>query len=71
MDTLASRLETTRYASIKGASTEFRNIEGQAYDPATNRLYLAMMEIGKGMKDADEKADFAGRNAIQLDKNPC
>ncbi|MBC7735734.1 MAG: DUF839 domain-containing protein [Candidatus Saccharibacteria bacterium] len=71
MDMLASRLETTRYASIKGASTEFRKMEGQAYDPATNRLYLAMTDIGKGMKDADEKADLAGRNDIRLEKNPC
>lgn len=71
MDMLASRLETTRYASVKGATTEFRKMEGQAYDAATNRMYLAMTDIGKGMKDADEKTDLVGRNDIRLEKNPC
>ena len=71
MDMLASRLETTRYASIKGASTEFRKMEGQAYDPATNRLYLAMTQVAKGMTDGDEKADLVGRNDIRLPKNDC
>ncbi len=71
MDEVASRLETTRYASLKGASTEFRKMEGQAYDPATNRLYVAMTEIGKGMTDADKKADLVGRNDIRLPKNGC
>ena len=71
MEMLASRLETTRYASIKGASTEFRKMEGQAYDPATNRLYLAMTQVAKGMTDGDEKADLVGRNDIRLPKNDC
>lgn len=70
-DLLASRLETSRYASVKGASTEFRKMEGQAYDPATNRLYLAMTDVGKAMKDADEKTDLVGRNDIRVAKNPC
>jgi secreted PhoX family phosphatase len=71
MDLLASRLETSRYASVKGATTEFRKMEGQAYDPATNRLYLAMTDIGKAMKDADEKTDLVGSNDIRVAKNPC
>ena len=71
MDMLASRLETTRYASIKGASTEFRKMEGQAYDPATNRLYMAITQVAKGMTDADEKADLVGRNDIRVAKNDC
>lgn len=71
MDMLASRLETTRYASIKGASTEFRKMEGQAYDPATNRLYLAITQVAKGMTDADAKTDLVGRNDIKLPKNDC
>ncbi|MGV8988086.1 MAG: PhoX family protein [Cypionkella sp.] len=71
MDMLASRLETTRYASIKGGSTEFRKMEGQAYDPATNRLYVAITQVAKGMTDADKKADLVGRNDIRLAKNDC
>lgn len=68
---LASRLETTRYASIKGASSEFRKIEGQAYDLATNRLYLAMTQVAKGITDADPKTDLVGRNDIRVPKNDC
>ncbi len=71
MGAVASRLETTRYASMLGATTEFRKMEGSAYDPAKNTLYVAMTEIGKGMTDADEKADLKGRNDIRLAKNPC
>ena len=71
MDMLASRLETTRYASVKGATTEFRKMEGQAFDPATNRLYLAMTEVAKGMTDADAKTDLVGRNDVRLAKNDC
>lgn len=68
---LASRLETTRYASLKGASTAFRKMEGQAYDPATNRLYLAITQVAKGMTVADEKTYLVGRNDIRVAKNDC
>ena len=71
MDMIASRLETSRYASIKGASTEFRKMEGSAYDPTTNRFYLSVTQIAKGMTDADPKADLLARNDIKLAKNPC
>lgn len=71
MDMLASRLETTRYASIKGATTEFRKMEGQAFDPATNTMFLAMTQVAKGMLDADAKTDLVGRNDIRLAKNDC
>lgn len=71
MEMVASRLETTRYAAMLGASTEFRKMEGNTYNPDKNVLYVAMTEIGKGMTDADEKADKGGLNAIRLPKNPC
>jgi uncharacterized protein len=71
MEAAASRLETRRYASMLGASTEFRKMEGSAYNPDKNVLYVAMSEIGKGMTDADEKADKGGRNDIRLPKNGC
>lgn len=71
MDMLASRLETRRYASMQGATTEFRKMEGSTFDPATRTFYLAMSEISKGMTDADEKADKGGRNDIRLAKNTC
>lgn len=71
MAMLASRLETTRTASMLGASTEFRKMEGSAYDPAKNRFYVSITQIAKGMTDADAKADLAGRNDIRLAKNGC
>ncbi|MCX8508786.1 MAG: DUF839 domain-containing protein, partial [Rhodobacteraceae bacterium] len=71
MEMIASRLETGRYASMLGATSEFRKMEGQAFDPATNRLYVAITQIAKGMTDGDEKADLAGRNDIRLEKNDC
>lgn len=68
---VASRLETTRYASMMGATTEFRKMEGQTFDPAANRLYLAITEVAKGMTDADKKLDLVGRNHIHVAKNAC
>jgi secreted PhoX family phosphatase len=54
-----------------GATTEFRKMEGSAYNPDKNSLYIAMSEVSKGMTDADEKADKGGRNDIRLAKNAC
>ncbi len=71
MEMIASRLETRRYASMLGATTEFRKMEGNVYNPDRNSLYVAMSEVSKGMTDADEKADMGGRNDIRLAKNPC
>jgi secreted PhoX family phosphatase len=71
MEMIAARLETRRYASMLGATTEFRKMEGSAYNPDANRLYLSMSEVSKGMTDADEKFDKGGRNDIRLAKNPC
>jgi uncharacterized protein len=71
MEAAASRLETRRYASMLGATTEFRKMEGSAFNPDTMRLYVAMSEVATGMTDADEKADKGGRNDIRLPKNAC
>lgn len=71
MEAAASRLETRRYASMLGATTEFRKMEGSAFNPDHNSLYLAMSEISKGMTDGDEKADTGGRNDVRLAKNAC
>jgi len=71
MEMIAARLETRRYASMLGATTEFRKMEGSAYNPDANRLYLSMSEVSKGMTYADEKFDKGGRNDIRLAKNPC
>ncbi len=71
MEAAASRLETRRYASMMGATTEFRKMEGSVFNPDKMSLYVAMSEVAKGMTDGDEKADKGGRNDIRLAKNTC
>jgi uncharacterized protein len=73
MDVFASRLETRRYASMLGATTEFRKMEGLAIDEAGKRMFVAISEVSNGMEDAikDGKYDKGGRNDIKLAKNPC
>jgi len=68
MEEIASRVETRRYAAIKGATTELNKEEGIAYDPVHNRLYVAISSIEKGMEDNSDW-DFGGPNDIRLPKN--
>lgn len=70
MDTIASRVETRRYAAMRGATTEFRKEEGITFNPATSTLYVAMSQIAKGMEDGS-KYDKGGPNHIRLPKNKC
>jgi secreted PhoX family phosphatase len=70
-ETVVSRLETRRYAALKGATTEFRKMEGASYDPAGRKLYMAMSDIGSGMKDGDATRDLGGPNHIRLTANKC
>jgi len=71
METIASRVETRRYAAYKGATTEFRKEEGITLDPDNKILYVAMSEVNKGMLDNDKKADLGGPNHIRLPQNDC
>jgi uncharacterized protein len=73
MEKIASRLETRRYASMLGATTEFRKMEGLSFDPDGKRLFLAMSEVERGMEDnvKDGKYDKGGRNAVKVAANPC
>ena len=77
MDLAASRLETRRYAAIKGATVEIRKEEGITFDPAKQTLYVAISEISKGMEDMKSKGkdsgkfDLGGNNDIRVDYNPC
>lgn len=70
MKTLASRLETRRYAAMQGATTEFRKMEGFTFDPVTGQAFLAMSEVARGMEDG-HKNDKGGSNDIRLSKNKC
>ncbi|MDD5393056.1 MAG: DUF839 domain-containing protein [Thiothrix sp.] len=70
---LASRLESRRYAALKGATHEFRKMEGFTYDTQNNRGFLALSEIGRGMLDnvddpeEGKNYDAATGNHIRLD----
>lgn len=56
-------LETRKAAKAKGATAEWRKMEGVLANPEGTFLYMAMADIGKGM--SDEEGD------IQLEANPC
>ena len=77
MEMLASRLETRRYASMLGATTEFRKEEGITLDPATKTLFVAMSEVERGMEDnakggkPTSKYDKGGSNDIRVAANAC
>ena len=71
MELAASRLETRRYASMLGATTEWRKMEGITFNPETNQLYLAMSEISKAMLP-NTSGDLGGHNHINLEsENKC
>jgi uncharacterized protein len=70
MEAVASRLETRRYAAMKGATTEFRKEEGITYDPDTKKLFVAMSEVAKGMEPGS-KYDKGGPDHVQLPLNKC
>lgn len=73
----ASRLETRRYAAMKGATTEWRKMEGITFNPDTNQLYLAISEVARGMEDnakngePNDKYDIGGGNHIRVNFNRC
>jgi len=71
MEKLASRLETRRYAAIKGATTEFMKEEGITFDPHNNMLYVAMTRITGGMLENDSVFDKGGYDHIRLEENLC
>lgn len=77
MEVIASRLETRRYAAIKGASTELRKTEGITFDAATKTMYVAISSIERGMEDGysdvkkTDKYDAGGNNDIRLPANTC
>ncbi len=77
MDILASRLESRRYAALKGATSEFRKKEGVTFDKKRNNLYVAISRIQYGMEDYKKKGkenskyDIGGGNHIKLPLNSC
>jgi len=53
MEKAAAFLETSRYAGIAGATTEWEKMEGITLDPDTGTLYLAMSRVRTGMTDGE------------------
>lgn len=70
---VVSRLETRRYAALKGATTEFRKVEGFTYNPERRTAYIAMSEVNKGMLAASlATANHKGGNDhIAVTRNDC
>ncbi len=71
METVASRLETRRYAALSGATTELRKGEGLAFDPDRRRLYYAISEISGGMTEKHPVYDVGHKDRIRLEENVC
>jgi uncharacterized protein len=59
----AAFLETRRYASYLGATTEFRKEEGITFNPNARKLYVSMTEVSKAMVDTI--------GDIQVSENKC
>ena len=78
MEKIASRLESGRYAGMKGATTEFSKMEGITHNPKNKEMYMAMSRTEKGMEDnkyknkPNTKYDKGGSNDIRLEaRNHC
>lgn len=73
MEGPASRLETRRFAAMKGATTEFVRGGGLAYDSVRRLLYMAVGAVDGPMTDADPETmgGGPGANHIALPRNPC
>ncbi|CAH2717669.1 hypothetical protein BACCIP111895_04894 [Neobacillus rhizosphaerae] len=57
MEKAAAFLESRRYAALKGATAEFRKMEGLAVNAKDKKVYMAMSEIGKGMLEDTKHVD--------------
>lgn len=68
---ILARLETRRYAALKGATTEFRKVEGASFDPARRVMYMAISDVGSGMTNGHPTYDAGGNNHVRLAANKC
>lgn len=65
---LASRLETRRFAALRGATVELSKGEGLAVDAARQTIYFATSVVGGPM--GDKAAPVLGEH-LRLPENPC
>jgi PKD repeat protein len=71
MEQAASRLETRRYAALKGATVEMVKEEGFTYNLHNHKAYMAISNLAKGMLNANS-LDVGGQNHVQLStENGC
>ena len=68
METAAAFLETRRFAALKGATTEFTKMEGQAINKKDKKLYTAISKAYKGMLKGSNGARL--NDDIRLNGNP-
>lgn len=69
METLTSRLETRRWAALRGATTEITKEEGVVADVANRRLYVATTRVVDSMLAGDPP--WPGRDHLALTENNC
>lgn len=71
----ASRLETRRYAAMKGATTELNKEEGVTFNPEARKLYIAMADVTLGMKTNSSGTKSSNEaftsDDIRLTENRC
>ena len=65
----AAFLESRKYAAYLGATLEFRKEEGLAFNPASNKLYVAITQIEGSMLDNYQNIET--NNDIRLPENQC
>jgi secreted PhoX family phosphatase len=73
-ETVAAFLETQRYASIMGATTEFEKLEGVDFSKELKRWYIAISNVDRAMLDGSTNNyyyDIPGNDGIRLPKNKC
>ena len=68
MEKAAAFLETRRFAALKGATTEFTKMEGQALNRKDKKLYTAISRAYAGMLKDNNGLRF--NNDIHLEGNP-
>ncbi len=70
-EAVVNRLETRRAAALMGATSEWRKMEGAAFDPATKTLHVALSELTKGATKADPTWDLPDADHLQFEPNVC
>ena len=68
---LASRLETRRYASLLGATSEFAKLEGLTFEPTSGALIASVSSIKDGMMHGNPTYDVGGGDDFRMEYNPC